>query len=177
MDDPYLGEIRPIAINYEPKGWAFCAGQLLSINQNAALFTLIGTTYGGNGTTTFALPDLRGRVVVGAGQLASGSNYLQGQLGGAEQVSLTRGQLPAHNHNFSATLQTATEAERPTASAGLPGPGVAALYTDGPANAPMGTALPPATSNAGGSLGHENRQPYVALNYVIALTGVFPSFQ
>jgi len=176
MDEPYIGEIRPIAIDYAPKGWAICAGQLLPINQYAPLFSLIGTTYGGNGTTTFALPDLRSRVVVGAGQLAGGSNYLQGQIGGVEQVNLTRGQLPAHTHSFSATLQTATEAERPTASAGLPGPGVAPLYCNGPANAPMATALPPTTTNVGGSLGHENRQPYVALNYVIALTGYFPSF-
>jgi microcystin-dependent protein len=177
MDEPYIGEIRPISIPYAPRGWAFCAGQLLPINQNQALFALLGTTYGGNGQTNFALPDLRGRVVVGAGQLAGGGSYVPGQAGGTEQVTLTRGQLPAHNHNFSATLQTATEAERPTATAGLPGPGVATLYSNGPANAPMAVALPPTTNNTGGSQGHENRQPFVALNYVIALTGIFPSFE
>src|SRR3984893_12541038 len=97
MAQPFIGEIRPVPYNFAPRGWAFCQGQLMSISQNTALFSLLGTTYGGYGQTTFALPDLRGRVPVGQGN-NSGQQFVMGQAGGAEQVTLTVGQLPAHQH-------------------------------------------------------------------------------
>lgn len=178
MDEPYIGEIRPIAFNYAPKGWALCNGQSLAINTNQALFSLLGVQYGGNGTTTFNLPDLRGRVAVGPGQLAGGGSYTQGQTFGVEQVSLTSGQIPTHIHSsFTATLQTATEATVSNPNQAFPAPGGAQLYSNGSANAPMAVALPSTTNTVGNGQGHENRQPFLALNYVIALVGVYPSRQ
>lgn len=138
-----------------PSGWAACNGQLLQIQQNAALFSILGTTYGGNGTTTFALPDLRGRVPIGMGQAPGLSDSRIGQAGGVESVALLSTQIPAHIH--------ALQAAPASASAGP------AVVT-----APAGGAQVVATQASGGSLPHENRQPFLVLNYIIATTGIYP---
>jgi microcystin-dependent protein len=164
--DPFIGEIRLVPYNFAPKGWALCAGQLLPINQNQALFALLGTTYGGDGRTTFALPDLRGRVPVGAGQPAVGSDYPLGATGGQETVELTTPQLPGHSHHVNASSAAATT--KSPASAYPAGGGAYA----GARNARMKAAMIGLT---GGGEEHENRQPYLSLNYIIALQGIFPS--
>jgi len=176
MDEPYLGEIRPISFPYAPKGWAFCNGQLMAINSNQALFALLGTTFGGNGQTTFGLPDLRSRVPVGTGQLAGGSSYTQGQMGGSESVALRLEQIPAHMHAITGTLQTAPEAEETNPVNGFPAKGGAAEYSSGPGNTNLLSGpLSGSTGTTGAGQGHENRMPVQAINYVIALQGIFPS--
>src|SRR5207247_5566025 len=117
MSEPFLGEIKVISFNFPPRGWTFCNGQLLPINQNQALFALLGTTFGGNGQTTFALPDLRGRTPLGQGQHFAGSFYVQGQNGGAESVTLTTSQMPAHTHTVTVNTPLAPTAPRCDASA------------------------------------------------------------
>jgi microcystin-dependent protein len=165
MADPFIGEIKIIGFNYPPRGWAFCNGQLLPINQNQALFSLLGTTYGGNGSTTFALPDLRGRVPVHVG-----SGYTQGQRSGEETHTLTPAEMPTHQHTLGASNATATFDE--AAGAVFAGGGASRFAPAGTAN----TALDPRVVQAvGGSQPHENRQPYLVLNFAIALTGIFPS--
>lgn len=173
--DPFLGEIRPIAFNYEPRGWAFCNGQLLPINQNQALFSLLGTTYGGNGTTTFALPNLRSRVPVSAGQGPGLSNYTLGQVGGVESVTLLTTQLPAHAHSLTGTIKTAPEAVETNPANQYPSVGSSSQFSAGPANTTMGGTVQGTTANTGGSQPHENRPPVLAANYVIALQGIYPS--
>jgi microcystin-dependent protein len=164
--DPFLGEIRLVAFTFAPRGWALCAGQLLPINQNQALFALLGTTYGGDGRTTFALPDLRGRVPVGAGQSATGSSYELGSNGGQETVKLTASQLPAHSHSVRASSGASTT-RNPSNGVAAAGGAYAAT-----GNAKMSTAM---ITRSGGGQAHDNRQPYVSLNYIIALQGIFPS--
>ncbi len=165
MAEPFLGSILLFAGNFAPQGWAFCNGQILPITQNTALFSLLGTTYGGNGTSTFALPDLRGRVPIHFGQGPGLSSYVEGQVGGAENVTLIATQMPQHQH-----LQPATNGDegtnRPNGAVPARG-GVYAASSDGSALAP--------TSAAGGNQAHENLQPYLALNFIIALQGIFPS--
>ncbi len=163
MSSPFLGEIKIISWNFAPKGWTFCNGQFLPINQNQALFSLLGTMYGGNGQTTFALPDLRGRV-----PLHVGDGFIQGQAGGQEFHTLTISELPAHNHFVNAVNGTATT-EAPAGNFLATNP--AALYLTTP-----NTTLKPSTvTNFGGSQPHENRQPFITLNFIIALIGIFPS--
>jgi microcystin-dependent protein len=174
MDEPYLGEIRLVSFNYAPKNYAFCNGQLLSTTQNAALFSLLGTTFGGNGQTTFALPDLRSRVPVGAGALASGDTYQQGTQGGSESVTLTLGQLPTHAHAFTATLQTADSADEQAPGDQYPAKDGNAQFADSPPNTSMGAPIKGTSGVAGGSQPHENRPPVLAMNYVIALVGNMP---
>jgi microcystin-dependent protein len=164
--EPFLGEIRLVPFSFAPRGWAICAGQLLPINQNQALFALLGTTYGGNGQTTFALPDLRGRVPLGAGQAAGGSSYPLGASGGQEAVKLTTGQLPGHGHAVHASSAAATTKNPTTA---FPAGGGAYAAQRG---ARMNSAM---IGRTGGGGEHENRQPYLSLNYIIALQGIFPS--
>ena len=176
MDEPYIGEIRPVSFNYAPKGWALCAGQLLPITQNQALFSLLGVQFGGNGQTTFALPDLRSRVPVGTGQLAGGGNYPQGMMAGAEQATLIPNQIPLHQHTVSGQIQTTGNQDSTSPAQQLLGPGVLNQYSLGPANAQMAATVAGTTGNVGGQ-SHENRAPFVALNYVIALQGIFPSRQ
>ena len=170
-----IAEIRMFGGNFAPRGWALCQGQLLAIVQNTALFALLGTTFGGNGQTTFALPDLRGRVPVGWGQGPGLSNYDLGQVGGAESVTLLTTQLPAHNHSITASSVAGTA----TAPAG----NYPAVVVDPTAN-PMsayGTGAPLVQMNAasvaaaGGSQPHNNVQPFLGMNYIICLEGVFPS--
>jgi microcystin-dependent protein len=167
---PYIGQITLVAFNFAPQGWAVCDGSLLSIAQNAALFDLLGTTYGGDGQSTFALPDLRGRVPLHQGQ-GSGSNYVVGQVGGTESVTLSGNQIPSHTH-VAKCVTGGSNSNSPVggiwaqASADQPYEGIAA------ATAPMS---PAAIGQTGGNQPHENRMPYEVLNYIIALQGIFPS--
>jgi microcystin-dependent protein len=164
--DPFLGEIRLVPFGFAPQGWAPCDGRLLPINQNQALFALLGTYYGGDGRTTFALPDLRGRVPLGAGTGAAGTSYALGATGGEESVKLAVGQLPSHTHQVRANGGAATTKD-PVGS--VPAKGGAYAATQ---NAKMNTAM---LAKSGGGQAHENRQPYLTLNYIIALAGIFPS--
>lgn len=164
MGTPYLGELRWVAFNFPPKGWALANGQLLPINQNMPLFSLFGTTYGGNGQTTFALPDLRSRVAT-----HMGNEMTLGQRGGEEFHTLKSSEMPAHFHVVNAS-NAAGDIAIPGGKALAASP---SLIYNQPGNA---TTLQPATiSNTGGSQPHENRQPFLVLNCIVALQGVFPS--
>ena len=165
MSEPFISEIRIVAFNFPPKGWAFCNGQILSIAQNTALFSLLGTTYGGNGQTTFALPDLRGRAPLSPGQGPGLASYSLGEVGGVESVTLLSTQMPAHTH-----AQPAANGQQTTNRPNGAVPARGGVYAD----SGDGAALDP-TSSAGGSQPHENRSPYLALNYIIALEGIYPS--
>ena len=166
MSQPFLGEIRLFPYNFAPRGWAFCNGQILPIAQNTALFSLLGTTYGGNGQTTFALPDLRGRVPTSSGQGPGLSNYTLGQLAGEETVTLLQTQIPAHSH-FPPCSSDDPNAGSPKNN--FPATVGTSIYST-TSNANMG-----ATSSVGGSQPHNNLPPYLVLNYCIALQGIFPS--
>lgn len=169
MSDPFIGEVRMFAGNFAPVGWAFCDGSLQAISQNDALFALIGTTYGGDGQTTFALPDLRGRIPLHQGQGSGLSPQVIGQLAGSETVTLTAGQMPAHSH----ALRGSSTAAAVTAPGGaVLAATSAASYGPGPATQAMAASAIPAQ---GGSQPHENMAPSLALNYIIALFGIFPS--
>lgn len=163
MSEPFIGEIRLLGCNFAPRGWAFCNGQLLSIAQNSALFSLLGTTYGGDGIQTFGLPDLRGRVPAGFGQGPGLSNHAQGEKYGAEQVTLSTNQLPPHNH--------ASEAALPESSPATESPDGLVAYNQAPGSAKV--SFPGA--NAGGGQPVPVAQPTVAMNFVIALQGIYPS--
>ena len=166
-ENPFLGAIFLFAGNFAPRGYALCQGQTLSIDQNTALFSLLGTTYGGNGTTTFALPDLRGRAALSAGQAPGGSAYTLGEQGGTETVTLLTNQMPQHNHTIAANTQEQSNVATNNylASSGAYAP-----------SATTGTTLnPAAVSEVGGNQPHNNLQPYLTLNYIIALEGIFPS--
>jgi len=165
--DPFIAQITLFAGNFAPRGWAFCAGQILPIAQNTALFSLLGTTYGGNGQTTFALPDLRGRVPVGTGQGPGLSNVDLGETGGSESVTLTQSQMPAHSH-LAGVTQAAQAASRPANKV----PSAGGAYAD----ASDGSTFNPAhIQNSGGGQPIPIRPPYLGLNYIIALQGIFPS--
>ena len=173
--DTYLGEIRLTSFDYAPKEWMLCQGQLLNINQHRELFALLGTAYGGNGVTTFALPDLRGRVILGAGQAPGFSMYFLGQQGGAESVLPNEQQMPAHSHPFTGSVRTAKAAESGVPDGGLPAAGPAKQFAKGAANATLGpNSLIGKTSVSGGGEPHANRQPLMALNYLIAVKGIPP---
>jgi microcystin-dependent protein len=170
--EPFIGQIMCAGFNFAPTGWAELDGQLLPIAQNTALFSLLGTQYGGNGVSTFALPDMRGRVLIHAGQGPGLSSRVQGETGGTETVTLTNGQLPAHTH-------TVTPQGSPAdATLVSPANGVAAtkarttLYAPGPGTVAMSPVL---TSPAGANQPVPNMQPYVTVKCFIALQGVFPS--
>jgi microcystin-dependent protein len=181
--DEFLGIIKIFAGNFAPRGWAFCEGQLLAISQNTALFSLLGTTYGGNGQTTFALPDLRGRVPLHAGSGSAGpglSAYTLGEASGTENVTLLTSQMPTHNHIPNVVSTDATEH-----TPGANGANAMAAPMDTSLNNVLGfnnannTPLVPMTGSmtttAGGNQPHSNMQPYLAVNYIISLEGVFPS--
>jgi len=165
MGTPFLSEIKIISWNFSPQGWAFCNGQFLPINQNQALFSLLGTMYGGNGQTTFALPDYRGRVPVHVG-----AGFTQGQAGGQEFHTVTQSEMPAHNH-FVLTGGSNASTGTPNGNfmAGVP----TFAYRDNLSN--LTTLRPSTITNVGGSQPHENRQPFLVLNFIIALQGAFPS--
>ena len=169
MSDPSVGEIRLFAGNFAPDGWAFCDGQLLAIATNEVLFDLIGTTYGGDGQTTYALPDLRGRVPVHQGNNGQ-SNYVQGQAGGVESVTLATNQMPAHTHAMYASTSPASVTHGPTEVLGSST--AMNLYGTGAPNMAMD---PNALIPVGGNQPHENMPPFVALSYIISMFGIFPS--
>jgi microcystin-dependent protein len=164
----YLGEIRPVAFNFAPRGWALCQGQILPINQNTALFSLLGTTYGGNGQTTFALPDLRGRVALGEGQGPGLQNYDLGQVAGTEAVSLVTSQLPAHGHPVMGTITPAS-----TVSPAGRFPAVTPRRVYGTQAADT-TFAADTVRLTGGSQPHNNQAPFLVINYIIALVGDYP---
>jgi microcystin-dependent protein len=172
MVQPYLGEIRPFSFPGVPTGWAACNGQLLSIAANSALFALIGTTFGGNGVSTFQLPDLRGRTPFGSGS----STTVQGEMNGTESVTLLLQQVPPHNHSVS--VNSADGTTQTPAGAYLAQNEPRNMSTPFNVYAPFGTAVALNVNSvtvAGTSGPHENRQPSLVINYCIALTGVFPS--
>jgi microcystin-dependent protein len=172
MADPFLGEIRIFGGNFAPLGWAFCNGAILAIAQNDALFSLIGTTYGGDGQSTFALPDLQGRVPIHQGTGAGLSPRIMGDKGGVEAVILTVNQIPGHTHSIPCSQAAGSKR---TPIGGWPAAdatAVTTLYAAGPANAVM---HPQAVGSAGGSQPHENRMPFLAVSYIISLFGIFPS--
>jgi microcystin-dependent protein len=166
MAQPYVGEIRIFAGNFAPAGWMFCEGQLLPISENETLFQLIGTTYGGDGESTFALPDLRGRIPI-----HQGNSFILAETGGVESVTLTVQQIPAHSHPFLASTNNAAVAtalnnvlsQIPTYTPYIGGM---------PANSPLS---PVSISSTGGSQPHDNFQPYLCVNFIISLFGIFPS--
>jgi microcystin-dependent protein len=172
MAEPFLSEIRIFSFNFAPRGWATCDGQLLPINQNQALFSLLGTTYGGNGQTNFGLPDLRGRVPFHFGS-GGGGSYSLGQKAGEETHTLTLQETPTHNHTLAAgsNATTATAGQANPVGNYLANSGKTVYVTAQP-----NSVMSPATvSNVGGSQPHENRSPYLTLNLCIALQGIFPS--
>lgn len=180
---PYVGEIRAFGGNFAPADWALCDGRLLSIADNSTLFTLIGTTYGGDGQTTFALPDLRGRLLVSQGRSpSSGTTYSLGLNGGTESVTILQATMPSHSHAFNVSTQAGTTVNAsnnflaapvdPTATS----PQIVNLYV--PASAPglsIHTLKANAITSTGGSQPHENRMPYLTISYIISLFGIFPS--
>jgi microcystin-dependent protein len=164
MSEPFLSEIKLVSFNFPPKGWAFCNGQLLPINQNQALFSLLGTTYGGNGQTNFALPDLRGRT-----PLHFGGGFLPGQAGGEVAHTLTSSEMPTHTHVPQGNNSTANDSDPAGHFWSNGGDNV---YAPGPPNALMRAGT---VTNVGGSQPHENMSPFLVLNFIIALQGIFPS--
>ena len=171
MSEPFVGEMRMFAGNFAPRGWAFCDGQLLAVSQNDALFSLLGTIYGGDGRTTFGLPDLRGRVPIHAGSGPGLSPRRLGAKAGAENVTLTVNQLPSHSHRFQATAGTATTRD-PVGNS--PGEAVADVYVEDLAPAALASQ---AVSDVGGSRSHTNLMPFLCINFIIALFGIYPSRQ
>jgi len=180
MSEPFMGEIKIISWNFPPKGWAFCNGQLMQINQNQALFSILGTTYGGDGRTTFALPNLQGRMPVYVG-----NGIALGELGGETAHTVNISEMPAHNHVMAGDGVTADTSNSNTPnpagkvlgqSAGTGGtptqPFGANIYNSANANSSL---APQCVSNSGGSQPHENMSPYLVLNFIIALQGIFPS--
>lgn len=172
MSEPFIAEIRIFAGNFAPRGWAFCNGQLLPISQNTALFSLIGTTYGGDGRTTTALPNMQGRAPMHPGRGPGLTDRRLGQFGGVETVTLTEDQMPNHTHSVGASSLRGASS---TAAGNLPAePRDGILYqTDTATN--LVDMAPDAVPSVGGSQAHNNMQPYLAINYIIALVGLFPS--
>jgi microcystin-dependent protein len=163
MSEPFMSEVKIVSFNFAPKGWAFCNGQLLPINQNQALFSLLGTTYGGNGQTTFALPNLQSRIPI-----HFGNGHTLGEAGGTENHTLITSEMPAHTHIFSASNATPNQ--------GTPAGNTWASNSGAYSSAqPDATMTPSSISSTGGSQAHTNVQPYLVLNFIIALQGIFPS--
>jgi microcystin-dependent protein len=173
MADPFVAEIRIFPFNFAPKGWAWCDGQLLPLSQNTALFSLLGTTYGGNGKSNFGLPDLQGRAPMHPGQGPGLSLHDLGETGGSETVSLIESEIPAHAHTIFASTAAADEEGSKNPAGAVPGgqQGSNALYTA--FAAPVATA-PQALAPAGGDQPHNNMMPYLTCYFCIALQGVFP---
>jgi microcystin-dependent protein len=164
MSEPFLSEIKIVSFNFPPKGWALCNGQLLPINQNQALFALLGTTYGGNGQTNFALPNLRGRVPI-----HFGNGHTLGEAAGSSSVTISQQTMPQHLHFLQAS---STAANQLTPGSGVLANVQAKIYNDPTA---LTTLSPASVSSVGGSQPHNNMMPYLVLNFIIALQGIFPS--
>jgi len=178
--EPFLGEIGIVGFTFAPYQWAQCQGQLLSISQYSALFSLLGTTYGGNGTTNFNLPNLQGRVPIGIGQGPGLSNHILGETSGSATISLTQTQMPLHNHGILAYPVTGLAPATANAVGSVPAasPAFDALYGNTPATnamAPATITLDAQTALIGSSQPHNNMQPFLVLNYVIALGGIYPA--
>ena len=169
MATPFLGELKIVSFNFPPKGWAFANGQLLPINQNQALFSLLGTMYGGNGQTTFALPNMQGRTPMHFGTGQAGT-VIQGQSAGEEAHTLLVSEMPTHGHGLAAQNNPATAGTGPGGNSF--GNATVIPYRNNPAQV---VAMAPASANAGGGQPHSNLQPYLTLNFVISLVGIFPS--
>ncbi|HEU4612085.1 MAG TPA: tail fiber protein [Kofleriaceae bacterium] len=169
MSQPFLGEIRMFGCNFAPRGWMFCNGQLLPIQQYTAVFALLGTYYGGNGTTNFALPDLRGRAPMAYGNGPGLTPRDLGESSGRENVTLLSTEMPAHTHTMAAQ---ATRADRANASGASLAQSASTFYSAGGAAA---TLSPATVSLSGGNLPHNNMQPFLAVNFCIAVSGIFPS--
>jgi len=170
MAQPYIGEIRMFAGNFAPNGWMFCDGQLIPISENDALFNLIGTTYGGDGQDTFGLPNLQSRVPMHMGKGSDGITYTIGETIGVESVTLSTQQMPQHSHSEMASTVAGSD---PTPAGNIlatSGGGIF-LYYEGAVDAPMAAAVQP----VGGSQPHENCQPFLVINYIISLFGIFPT--
>jgi len=166
MAQPYVGEIRMFAGNFAPAGWMFCEGQLLPISENETLFQLIGTTYGGDGESTFALPDLRGRIPI-----HQGNGFILAETGGAEEITLTVNQIPAHSHPFLASTSVAQDPNPLNKTVGqVSGGGL--IYIQDTTDSAMS---PQAITPVGGSQPHTNFQPYLCVDFIISLFGIFPS--
>jgi microcystin-dependent protein len=176
MSNPFVGEIRIFGFSFAPRNWAFCDGQLLSISQNTALFSLLGTYYGGNGTTTFALPNFQGRTGVQQGTGPGLSSYVIGEETGSETVTLTQGQLPLHNHVVNAIIPVAVtqELHSPTPAAFLASSSPDFVYSDA-APSPNTSLWSGAIAVAGGNQPHDNTQPFLVLNFCICMAGVYPA--
>lgn len=170
MSDPFIAEIRIFPFNFAPSGWAFCNGQSLPISQNTALFSLLGTVYGGDGYTTFALPDLQGRAPMQPGQGQGLLSRDLGETGGSESITLLQSEIPSHTHHLYASEQPATSR---TPAGQLPASGMGGLVAYGPST-PTENLSVHALTPAGGGLPHNNMQPYLAVNFCIALQGIFP---
>lgn len=179
MSEYYLGQIMLTGFGYAPKYFAQCNGQLMPIQQNQALFSLLGVTYGGDGSRTFALPNLQSRTPIGQGAAMSGGSYPMGAIGGTEQVTLTMDQMPQHTHGFMATTRPGAVAAPTTppgtwATPSVTGGGTENIYAP-PAAGPDVTLLPGAVTQSGANQPHNNMQPYRVINFNIALAGIFPS--
>lgn len=172
MSDPFVAEIRVVGFNFAPRGWALCDGQLLPISQNTALFSLLGTTYGGDGKSTFALPNIQGEVVVGPGQGPGLSDYFLGERGGTASVTLPQSEMPSHGHAGQGSIDDGQfQAPAPDRALAVSNPGFA-YQSNTSQNL---TQMNPQTLGVtGASLPHNNAQPYLVLNFIIAMQGVFP---
>lgn len=170
MAEPFVAEIRIFPFNFAPRGWAFCDGQLLPISQNTALFSLVGTTYGGDGRTNFALPNLQGRVPMQQGRGPGLSNHNLGEIGGSESVTLLASQMPLHTHALRADVLDIADTNILGSGASLALSSGGALYQDASNGNMAGNAL----TSVGGNAPHNNLQPYLTLNFCIALQGVYP---
>jgi len=170
MADPFVAEIRIFPFNFAPKGWAWCDGQLLPLSQNTALFSLLGTTYGGNGKSNFALPDLQGRAAMHPGSYA-GANYDLGEISGSETVTLLESEIPAHTHTLKANPNVA-ETPDPAGNSLARGSSINAYQND--ITNKLGAMSPNAVAPAGGDQPHNNLMPYLTFYFCIALQGVFP---
>lgn len=176
MSEPFVGQISVFGFNFAPLNWATCQGQIMPIAQNTALFSLLGTSYGGNGTTTFGLPNLQGNVAVGQGQLPGGSSYDLGEIGGASSIAVSREQSPTHTHDFMASAAVADQ-DNPGANvlarpfvSGNPGSIQGQIYNNNTLDTAMNAPITP----VGNGMPHDNLQPFLALTYCICLTGIFP---
>jgi microcystin-dependent protein len=169
MSEPFLAEIRMVGFNFAPRGWAFTDGQILPINQNQSLYSLLGTTYGGDGRTSFALPDLRSRTPI-----HEGDGYMLGQKGGAETITLTASQIPNHTHTVKAQPLAANEAIPTNRYLAAPNEASDLTYRD-PQAADEAALRSSTVTNAGGGQAHNNMQPYLTVSFCIALQGLFPS--
>ena len=170
MSEPFVGEIRMFAGNFAPRGWAFCDGQLLAVSQNDALFSLFGTIYGGDGRTTFGLPDMRGRLPIHAGQGPGLSERRLGAKGGAEKVTLTVNQMPSHTHPFNASADLASDSN-PQGNVPGQSPSIDLYIEDGQTQNLASSAI----TNTGGSRSHTNLMPFLCINFIVALVGIYPS--